>query len=57
MNDLDVGSYVDLRYLNKPAISRRTKVTNQLKFMAIALDNSGTHFTFKPARSIPVTFA
>jgi hypothetical protein len=55
----EVGTYVDLHYLNKKpevATAKAPKVT-KTNFMAIALDNEGTRFTFKPARSIPVVFA
>jgi hypothetical protein len=57
----EVGTYVDLHYLNKKpeVVATNAKAPKVVKtnFMAIALDNEGTRFSFKPARSIPVVFA
>lgn len=54
----EVGTYIDLRHLNAREVSPRLKAEKpSFGLVARALDASGTRFTFKPARSIPVVFA
>lgn len=57
MNELEVGTYIDLRHLNVSQAPVRHKAAKpSFSLAAIALDTTGTRFTFKPARSIPVVF-
>jgi hypothetical protein len=58
MNELEVGSYIDLRHLNARKVPAKPKAEKPgFSLVARALDNSGTRFTFKPARQITVVFA
>lgn len=60
MNELDVGTYIDLRHLNVSKVPAKRKAASRrpsFSLVARALDNSGTRFTFKAARQIPVVFA
>jgi hypothetical protein len=58
MNELEVGTHIDLRHLNERQVTARPKADKPgFSLVARALDASGTRFSFKPSRSIPVVFA
>lgn len=56
-NELEVGTHIDLSYMNTPVVTKRPKKVSNFNLRAWALDNSGTRFSFKPRRQITVVFA
>lgn len=53
----DVGTFIDLTYLNVKHVESKKAAPRAFNFMAVAIDKEQTRFRFMPARHIPVVFA